>query len=139
MTTVADIFPGKYLAANDLKGKDYTLTINKIDIDIFTDHGGNDVRKPVLYFKEAEKGFVLNKSNANAIAEIHGNTIENWVGKRITIGTAWIEAFGKQTEALRVRPALRDNAPLPTAEEMATPEIKTMEQYDEDLDDKIPF
>ena len=45
----------------------------------------------------------------------------------------------QQTEAIRIRPGLRNNAPLPTAEEMATPEIKTMEQYDEDLDDKIPF
>ena len=150
MTTVADFFPSKYLEANDLKGKDYVLTISRIDADMFTDNSGQEVRKPIVYFQEAKKGLVLNKTNARCIADMYGETVEDWVGKRITVGTAWIDAFGKQTEALRVRPGLRNNAPLPTAEELEGTGIvppadnrpmvpATGPQDDEDLGDSIPF
>lgn len=151
MTTVADFFPSKYLEANDLKGKDFILTISRIDADMFTDNTGHDVRKPILYFQEAKKGLVLNKTNARAIADMYGETIEEWVGKKVTLGTAWVDAFGKQTEAIRVRPGLRNNAPLPTAAEMQDavsgaqpPDTRPMvpatgPQDDEDLGDSIPF
>ena len=150
MTTIADFYPSKYLSADDLAGKDHTLTISRVDSDDFTDNLGHEVRKPVLYFEGAQKGFVLNKTNAQQIAQSVGtNTLEEWIGKKITIGSTWVDAFGKQTLAIRVRPTLiggaLKGAPIETGlgngQAIDTrPDVPaTGPQDDDDLSDSIPF
>ncbi|MEK9724418.1 MAG: hypothetical protein VW405_13180, partial [Rhodospirillaceae bacterium] len=80
------LFPSLYLGAADLRGKDVPLTIRCLAVeDLRTDRGSEE--KPILYFEETykkaqksgkpdkEKRLVLNKTNAMAIASVHGTEV----------------------------------------------------------------
>ncbi len=97
------LFPSEYLGSHDLQGKDATVTIKKVVVEeLKTDRGSE--RKPVMYFEKTEKKLVLNKTNAKSIAALYGPEINVWAGKRITLYGTPVSAFGKEVEALRVRP-----------------------------------
>ena len=107
------MFPSLYLGAHDLAGKDVVLTIRRVvREDLKTDRGTE--LKPIMYFVETkakadkdggdERRWVMNKTNATTIAAMYGNEIEGWYGKRITLYAAPVSAFGKEQEAIRVRP-----------------------------------
>src|SRR6266404_2681926 len=60
--------------------------------------------KPVVYFQEIQKGFVLNKTNWSLIARQHGDESDEWPGHKITLFVMDVEAFGDIVSAIRVRP-----------------------------------
>lgn len=97
------LYPSQYLGAHDLQGKDATVTIARVVVEELKTERGSE-RKPVLHFEKAEKRMVLNKTNATAIAALYGNETNAWAGKRITLYATPVSAFGKEVEALRVRP-----------------------------------
>ena len=96
MPTINEMFPSKYLKAEDLRGKDgkgwreFNVSINSCEVE---DMGGEDHEmKYVLRFAGAEKGLPLNKTNAETIAEVYGTRSEDWIGKKVilfvtTVGT----------------------------------------------------
>jgi len=94
------VFPSKYLKAADLQGRDVQVVMANVRIE---DIGDGD--KPVLYFQGKEKGLVLNKTNANNIAILYGSETNNWIGKPVTLYSAWVDFQGRSVEAIRVRPA----------------------------------
>lgn len=112
-------FPSLYLGSHDLNGKDATLTIRHIVVEDLKTERGTE-RKPVLYFVETqkkaekdnteEKRLVLNKTNASTIAAMYGPETNEWKGKRVTLYPAVVSAFGKDAEAIRVRPNPPANA-----------------------------
>ena len=57
----------------------------------------------VCYFQGAKKGLVLNKTNANTIAELYGPQTENWHGRVITLFPTQVDYQGRQVPAIRVR------------------------------------
>lgn len=64
---------------------------------------GKLIDKPILHFKGVKRGLVLNKTNAKVIALMHGNKMDAWVGKRITIFATTCKAFGNdKTPCIRV-------------------------------------
>ena len=101
------LFPGKYLKAADLDGQDVTLPILKIvREDVGTDRGKEI--KAVLYFdKTREDGsparMVLNVTNAGTIADMYGNTVEDWAGKQITLYPTKCRMGRETVECIRVR------------------------------------
>ena len=107
------LFPSLYLASHDLQGKDVPLTIRRLIVEDLKTERGTE-RKPVLYFQETqkkaerdstdEKRLVLNKTNAGLIAAMYGPEVNDWTGKRITLYATVVSAFGKEQEAIRVRP-----------------------------------
>lgn len=97
------LFPSQYLGAHDLGGKDAVVTIKKVVIEELKTERGSE-RKPIMYFDKTEKKLVLNKTNATSIAALYGKEVEGWYGKRITLYGAMVSAFGKEAEAIRVRP-----------------------------------
>lgn len=84
------LFPGRFIKAVDLKGKDVTLTIVSIaaeEIDGKT--------KAVITFEGTKKQLVLNRTNAEAVKLMFGRETNDWLGKRVTIYPAVIQdAFG---------------------------------------------
>lgn len=96
---INDQFPSKYLKASDIEGETPAVISEVTMEDI-----GSEDRKPVLYFKNMEKGIVLNKTNANNITAAYGPETDGWNGKPIVIYTAWVDFAGKSTEAIRIRP-----------------------------------
>ena len=119
MPSMNDAFPSRYLSAEDLRGQDHTVVIERYPAETMPARDGADERKYVLFFRGAKKGLVLDKTNAKTIASQHGNDFDGWIGKQVTIGSTWVEAFGEQTLAIRVRPGLAQGV----AEAFAPPPV----------------
>lgn len=119
---IDSLFPSKYLAAADLNGKDLVLTIDSWEIDAV---GIDEEQRPILHFKNAEKGMVLNRTNADTISAMYGPEVDDWVGKPITIYPTTTR-YGKKTVAcIRVREAKLQTPPpsSPPAAPVMTPEM----------------
>lgn len=84
---------------------DKVLTISKVSEEEFRDAESGGTKKGlVVHFKEEELGMVLNVTNATTIAEVTGTDImQEWVGKKISVGTSKVKAFGQVHDAIRVR------------------------------------
>lgn len=95
---INNAFPSNYLKASELQGRDITVTMNSVAYETI----GQD-RKPVLYFQGAKKGMVLNKTNANNIAQLYGPETEGWAGKKITLFSCMVDYQGRSVEAIRIR------------------------------------
>jgi hypothetical protein len=138
---IDELFPSKFLKASDLQGQQPTVTIDRLEIQ---DIG--DDRKAVCYFHGKEKGVVMNKTNSTNLSQQYGKETGNWIGKCVTLFTAWVDFNGKSVEAIRMRPAVEYASGLPDAEPRNKP--APQHQYDDrnppphtqrDLDDEIPF
>lgn len=94
-----------YLGSWDVPdGEDLVLTIDHAEQNDVKNERGSE-RKLTLHFAERDyKPMILNTTNAKAIGKAYGsNKVEDWEGKRISIYTAKVTAFGGTTDALRVR------------------------------------
>lgn len=94
-----------YLGSWDVPdGEDLVLTIDKVARDDVKNERGSE-KKLTLHFVENYKPMILNATNSKAISEAVGSTkVEDWAGKRISIFTQKVTAFGGTTDALRIRP-----------------------------------
>lgn len=99
MTTVAELFPSKYVAAVDVQVP-VQVQISRIDME---EVGDAKDSKPVLYFTGKKKGMVLNKTNANRIAEKYGEEVSAWMGKTITLYASETDFQGKVVPCVRVK------------------------------------
>jgi hypothetical protein len=97
------MFDRDYIGAWDLKGKDVTVTIVKVEAKKLRNQKGT-ATKPVIFFEHAAKGFACNKTNGKTIAAMYGTDTDRWVGKAITL-YATTTTFGSDSvECIRVRP-----------------------------------
>jgi hypothetical protein len=98
-----DVFPSKYLKAEELD-EDVQVTISKVVLEELEQKDGKKQEKPVCYFEEGPKGLILNKTNWALIAKQHGDESDDWTGKKITLTTVDVDAFGDVVSAIRVKP-----------------------------------
>lgn len=91
-------FPSDHLKAADLQGREVTVTISHVDMK---DIGGD--AKPVVYFIGKEKGLVLNKTNANAIASMYGYETDMWPDAKIILFPSQTDFQGKIVPCIRVK------------------------------------
>jgi hypothetical protein len=109
MTDFRSLYDSNYLYSFDLKGRDVAVTIKEVKGAKVKGADGKEQRKMILYFKESHdgRGYVAPKSAVGkVIAGMHGNNIEDWPGKRITLFPTQCEAFGKIVDCIRVRPTV---------------------------------
>ena len=128
-------FPSKYVKASDLNDKDVTVTIRKVAMETL----GED-SKPIVYFEKSEKGFALNKTNANRIADMHGFDTDQWIGKSITIFPTECDYRGDTVSCIRVRPhkpSGNSQAVVPPSEVVEPTQTTVMHEAVDDED--IPF
>ena len=115
-----DALPGKYLTGDDLDG-DVTVVIDRVVLEPFRDPRTRvETRKPVMYFQRAKRGLIVNRTNWRAVADLYGDESDNWTGKRITLTSTMVDAYGKQTRAVRVRP-IRPQAPSTAVDRVPIP------------------
>ena len=118
---ISEAYPSKYLKAADLDGQDRAVSIRAC-IQEELGQGVEMETKPVLYFDGGQKGLVLNKTNAQAIADDYGDDTEAWAGREIVLFIQKVTFQGKLMPAIRVRtqatpqPAVQ-HAPAPPAPE----------------------
>lgn len=118
---INNAFPSKYLKSGDIpEDADLVLTIREV-ISENVGQGEEAEQKPIVYFQEQEKGLVLNKTNATAIANLYGPETDGWTGKRIGLFATEVDFAGKQTLALRVRLKAPRTAPVVVTGSDASP------------------
>lgn len=96
---INEAYPSKYLKADDLQGREVTVSIDQVIMEKV-----GDDNKPALYFRGKNKGIILNKTNATNIATAYGPDTGNWVGQPVVLFPAWVDFQGKSVQAIRVRP-----------------------------------
>jgi hypothetical protein len=102
-TLYDQLFPGRFLKAGDLAGKDRTLTIADVIVEAMpTDDGGTKVRG-IVSFKETERQLALNRTNGESLKAMFGKAIKDWIGKRVTIYPTTDRFGAEQVDAIRVR------------------------------------
>ena len=106
-----DVFPSKYLKAEDLDG-DMQVTITHVSKESFKSDKGDEV-KPCAYFNETPKGLIVNKTNWKLLVEATGEEdSDNWTGKKVTLTIVDVDAFGDVVSAIRVKKAVVNKAAL---------------------------
>ena len=95
---INDQFPSKWLKASDLQG-DTPVTMSHITTETVSDD-----QLPVLYFQGAQKGLVLNKTNANSISSVYGPETDGWMGKQMVLVSAWTDYQGQRVACIRLNP-----------------------------------
>ncbi len=132
-TDYRGMFDREYLGAWDVAGRDYTLEISRVVVAELTSEGNRKTRKPVVYFKDAQKGLALNKTNARTIAGLYGNDTRAWLGKRITL-FATTTTFGRDTvECIRIRPEVPRMAVQRTAPKPSDSDLRRQQEAAADL------
>jgi hypothetical protein len=114
MANIDDFYPSKFLRASDLKGKEITVTIDRVEAEEF-EQDGVKRPKPVVHFRNnGLKALVLNKTNSTRIATALGNKdTDAWAGKQVRLFPDMEEFKGQVHEVVRVR-----RAPPPIGEDL---------------------
>ncbi len=134
-------FPSRFVQASDLKPEGAVVVIDRVDMTEIG-QGRDKKEKPVVTFKNASKGLVLNRVNNETIVDLFGDDDRDWEGERIVLYPTTTQFGGKTVDCVRVRavdgdgggkdgkPAPKKSKPLPSKDDS---------NYDVDLDDEIPF
>jgi hypothetical protein len=127
---VSDIYPTKYLKATDLQGREHRVAITNV---IFENVG--DDKKLVAYFTGKQKGLVLNKTNARALAKVFGDDSGGWLNKEVIIHETVVDFRGDAVPTIRVK------FPPQVAPSVLAPEPPPQQQWPDkdELNDEVPF
>ena len=99
-------FNYEYLGSYSLDGKkEVIVTVTKLAQEKVTGQQGRKEDCFVVYFKEFNKGMILNRTNARAIEKVAGTgLVEEWRDTRVTLYVEkGVKAFGDVVDALRIR------------------------------------
>lgn len=112
---------GDYIAAIELDDKQPTLTIKGIKSEQLEampkagssdDEGasGNGAKKEakkkkkwIVFFKETDRGWVLNRTNILCLAAMFGEESDGWIGKRVTIFAQMVQVGRKKEPGIRIK------------------------------------
>jgi hypothetical protein len=127
---INEAFPSKYLKASDAEDGDLVLTIVRVKMETIG-QGAKAEQKPVVYFKEVEKGMVLNKTNAKMIEKIaKSDDTDDWPGIAVRVIATEVEFQGDLVMSLRVREPQRVKGKTQAREQTEAPALE---------DSDIPF
>ena len=96
---VNEIYRSSYMRADDLKGRTGKYTISACKAEVV----GEDKRL-VLAFSNNDIPLVLNKTNANSLAELYGSETGEWEGKAIKLVPSTTSYQGKMVKCIRISP-----------------------------------
>ncbi|TXH52982.1 MAG: hypothetical protein E6Q97_14245 [Desulfurellales bacterium] len=84
---VRAVFPSPWISCDDLGNRKFELVIKAVTVEQVHDRQTNQkVNKMVVSFAEAKKRFIVNKTQAFALAALCGSDeTEQWIGKRIAL------------------------------------------------------
>lgn len=98
---VSQLYPSPYLHAVDLKGQPQVVVIAGVaEVPV------KETKKLAVYLASIDKPLVLNKTNARAIAALHGDDPNSWTHQRLELYPTKTELNGEMVDCIRIRPAL---------------------------------
>lgn len=97
-STVTELYPSKYLTADDLHGRSYKLQVRAVEVEKMRDaFTHTDEWKAVLHFVNAKKGLVLNKTQVMKMRELTGSEVlRDWRGEVVVLAPGFTRN-GKKT------------------------------------------
>lgn len=104
LTDYRAFYDSTYVRAWDIPpGRDAVCVIERV---VAVEIKGVDKteRRPVVYFRDKQKGLVLNKGMGKMIKGMYGRFTKDWLGKPIAIYATQVTAFGETHDVVRVRP-----------------------------------
>ena len=112
-------FLGEYITAAELVGKTPTLTIGKVTLEKVEslkgdeDGAGKMKDKIVIYFSESKsgRGWLLNRTNAEALKELWGRETNDWLGHKVTLFVQSVRVGKKMEPGIRVKGSPELTAP----------------------------
>lgn len=99
--TVADLYPSKWLKADDLGGVANRVTISAVTVETFRQPDRTSKQAAVVSFERATKRMICNVTQCRALAAVCGSEcFTDWIGHAVTLapGTA---PNGKATITVR--------------------------------------
>lgn len=112
MTNFDNVYGGNYMtAATAPYGAELTVSGAKL-VEM-----RDGKKKPLVEFKESEKGLVLNKNNYLTIKATLGPDSDAWVGAKITLGKTQVLFQGRMVESIYISAIKKPGAtpsPAPT-------------------------
>jgi hypothetical protein len=105
VTDLRMMFESRYIGAWDLRGRDVTVTIERIVGGVVEGENGRKDKAPIVSFRGKKKPMVLNKTNMKTIASLYGTfDAEKLLGKRVTLyGTTCKAKGGGMVDCVRIR------------------------------------
>lgn len=102
---LTEMFPSNLLKAQDVSdaGGEMELTIFNVEIKDFDGDNGAKERKPIVVFAEGDRRMVLNKTNANRLAEMFGDDTDGWLNKKVILHVEQTDFQGKSVPSVRVK------------------------------------
>ena len=105
-------FLSQYISAAELVGKKpVTMTIDKVVLEkvesmkIGDDEGNGKMKdRAIVYFNESRsgRGWLLNRTNCEALKELWGRETDAWIGKRVTLHAVSVRVGKKMEPGIRV-------------------------------------
>jgi hypothetical protein len=94
-----------YVGSHDFQpNQELTVTIDKVATEMVKGSDGKASSCLVMSFIGGKKPMILNKTNAKIVTRVLGTPyIEKWNGCKIILYVAKINAFGEETDAIRVK------------------------------------
>lgn len=123
MADYRTMFDKNHIGAWDLNGKECTVIIEDVKAGS-VGHGKKTDRKPIVRMRGKKKTWLLNVTNARAIAAMYGNDTRAWVGKAVTIYPTMADFGGKPVDAIRVRPGIPNGRGADLVERDPDPEMR---------------
>lgn len=100
---MSDVFPSKFLGADDFSAKGEMFQIQKVDVVTMKESSsGEEKIKPIVYLVGFTKPLVVNKTNWKRIASQFGDESDDWKGKKIGVRLEQVDAFGETKDGIRV-------------------------------------
>lgn len=98
-------FNSSYIGGWTFEDGDKTLTIKDVQpMMVRNEKTQSGEEKICIIFEEIDKPMVLNSTNNETITKVIGSSLfDDWVGKKIILGTEKVRAFGDVWDAVRVR------------------------------------
>lgn len=108
-----DFFDTDYIASWDID-QDTTVTISRFKYEEVTGEKGRKDKCLVAYFKEFDKGMIVNVTNSKTISTLLNSIYPiDWVGKEIVLYVDNnVQMKGEKTSGLRVRQYLPETGKL---------------------------
>lgn len=79
------MFPGRFIKAGDFNGKPWTTPkIKTVNLEKLEGNKGAQI-KGIVWFDGYEKGWVINRTNAECLRAMWGRDTDAWVGHRVTL------------------------------------------------------
>lgn len=118
---VSQAFPSKFLTAADLDGPT-TFQIRDVTLEEVGSRSAAPELKNVVNF-HGQKPWVLNKTNAKRIREMHGDEMNDWSGKSVTLYPTDTPFGDEMVACIRVSPTAPPTDPSPDHEPPAADDL----------------